>query len=511
MSVVIADKIKKLSELKDLCHALRQRGQKVVMCHGVFDLMHLGHIRHLSSAKKFGDVLVVTLTSDEFVKRGPGRPVFNHNLRAESLANLAIVDFVGIVEAPEATEAIESIKPDFYVKGPDYKNKSADVTLKIYEEEEAVAKHGGELVFTEDPTFSSSKLINSYLDTYPKRTSQYLNDLHKRYSAEDILGQLSKAKDLKILVIGDAILDQYHYCSPLNKSSKENIVVNKYLSEEDYCGGALATANHVAEVCDHVELLSVLGAEKSYENFIRGGLNHGIRAHFVLKPDCVTTVKRRYIHSENKQKLFEICFFDDSPLVTAQEAQVLEFLERKLSSFDLVIVSDFGHGMITARVMNEIVKSSKRLAINVQTNSANLGFNLVTKYPKAHLICIDEKEMRLAMHDKYKDLFPLSEELREKMQAEKILVTRGAQGAVIFDSENGIQEAPALAQKGIDAVGAGDAFFSYVSPAFALGMESELLTFIGNAAGALALQIIGNKEPVKFSDFSKFVTRLLNL
>ncbi|RME57630.1 MAG: cytidyltransferase, partial [Candidatus Dadabacteria bacterium] len=175
----ISRKIKTLGELAKISSQVKRREKKVVLCHGVFDLLHLGHIRHLNSAKKYGDCLVVTVTADEYVKRGPGRPVFTALLRAEALANLEIVDYVAVIEEPSAVSAIEAIKPHFYVKGPDYKEREADPTQKIFEEEEAVRKYGGEIVFTEDITFSSSELLNKYFNTYPKKTAEYLQKLSR--------------------------------------------------------------------------------------------------------------------------------------------------------------------------------------------------------------------------------------------------------------------------------------------------------------------------------------------
>src|SRR3989338_8755594 len=152
-------KIKPLPALAKIVEDLKKKGKKVVQCHGVFDLVHLGHIRHFNLAKKEGDVLVVTITKDKHVKRGPGRPIFNEHLRAETLASLAVTDYVCIVDSPTATECIKILKPDVYAKGADYKQKEKDVTGKIYDEEEAIRSVGGRLVFTDDITFSSSKLI----------------------------------------------------------------------------------------------------------------------------------------------------------------------------------------------------------------------------------------------------------------------------------------------------------------------------------------------------------------
>src|SRR3954452_20890627 len=111
------DKIKRIDELAVSLSALRQGGKRIVHCHGVFDLLHIGHIKHLEAARKFGDLLVVTLTPDRFVNKGPHRPAFPERLRAEALASLVCVDYVAINQWPTAVETIERLRPTFYVKG----------------------------------------------------------------------------------------------------------------------------------------------------------------------------------------------------------------------------------------------------------------------------------------------------------------------------------------------------------------------------------------------------------
>lgn len=509
MKESLLGKIKLSDQLETVISKLKSDDKKIVYCHGVFDLIHLGHMRHLSSAKDFGDILVVSITADQHVKRGPGRPVFNQDLRAEALANLEITDYVFILNEPTAIKGIKTVKPDFYVKGPDYKNKSEDVTGEIYAEEKAVEQEGGKLVFTEDVTFSSSKLINNYLSTYPAQTSGYLKELSSEISAAGVLEKLEQLSKLKVLVIGDAIIDQYHYTVPLGKSSKENIVVNHYLSEEDFAGGVMATANHTAQIISDVDLITVLGKNKSYETFINDNLSNNINPYFFNKPDCVTTIKRRYVDQSSMQKNFEVYFFDDSIVTDKAEEQILDTLKSNIDNYDLVIVSDFGHGMFSPKIMNYVCENAKCLAINVQSNSANSGFNIVTKYDRADLVCIDEKELRLATRDKSSSLQVLMKQIKEELSCELIIVTRGAEGSMSYSEKEGFLSCPSLVEQGIDKIGAGDAFFAFVAPCFAANVQQKLLNFIGNAVGALAIQIVGNRESVKYVDLAKFITRLL--
>src|SRR3989344_2525482 len=207
MADSVQNKIVPLEDFRRISSRLRRQGKVIVHCHGVFDLVHPGHIRHFRSAKAAGDILVVTITADRYVKRGPGRPIFNHQIRAETLASLVDTDYICIVHEATAEQAIGSIRPHIYAKGPDYRNQAEDITGKISEEEALVKSFGGKLLITNDATFSSSKLINDHLETYSPGIRSYLTSLKVKYSADDIHRMLSSLKDLRVLVIGDAIID----------------------------------------------------------------------------------------------------------------------------------------------------------------------------------------------------------------------------------------------------------------------------------------------------------------
>lgn len=509
MSIKTNRKIKSPEALEKIIEKHKKNGKKVVLCHGVFDIVHLGHIRHFNMAKKEGDVLVVSTTKDRFVKRGPGRPVFNENLRLETLSSLEMIDYVSVVDSPTAIEFIKQIRPSVYAKGMEYKAKDKDVTGMIYDEEEAITSVGGRLAFTDDVTFSSSSILNGFLDMFPPRTVKYLKGISKRYTIDSIVDSINSLKKLKALVIGDTIIDEYHYCSPMGKSSKADIVVNRYNSKEIFAGGVLATANNVASVCGEVDLLTVLGEKDNFQKFIESKLNSSIKPIFFSQKDKGTTVKRRYVGKGSKQKLFEICFMDDQDIVKREEVKIIKRLEKIIDQYDVVIVSDFGHGLLTKKIIDLVTKKSKYLAINAQTNGANAGFNLITKYPSADCVCIDEMELRFAAHDKFGDVRTLSKDIHGAIGCDHIIATRGKSGSLCYSGEQGYHETPAFANNVVDAIGAGDAFFAFIAPCFASGMSPDLVSFIGNAAGSLAVQIVCNREPVHSVDLIKFITRLL--
>ncbi len=502
-------KIKTLDELTDIIQKVKKEGRKVVQCHGVFDLLHPGHIRHFEAAKQEGDVLIVTITKDRYVNKGPGRPVFNQRLRAESIAALQCVDYVAINEWPTATETIKKLKPDVYVKGSDYIDRSKDLTGEIYNEEEAIRSVGGRLHFTDELSFSSTKLLNIHFRVYPEETDEYLKGFRDRYSGDDIIGLLKELNSMKVLVIGDAIIDEYQYCAAMGKSPKENIIPTRYLNREIFAGGVLAAANHISGFCKEVSLVTCLGTKNNYKDFIDGHLKPNIKRRFFFREGVPTTVKRRFVEPAFLTKLFEVCFLDDYPLPEKLERNICKYLKRIIKDFDLVLVADFGHGFIGEDIVELISNESKFLAVNTQTNSANIGFNLITKYSRADYVCVDEPEMRLATHSKFDSVEDLILDLTKRLKYKKIIVTLGHKGSIGYSKKEGFSGVPVFSKEVIDRVGAGDAFLSITAPCAAAGYPMEVIGFIGNAVGAMKVLIVGNRYSVEPVPLYKFIATLL--
>ena len=492
---MVNHKIRRLDELIEIVAGLKAESKTVVYCHGVFDLLHPGHIRHLEAAKQFGDVLVVTLTGDEHVNKGPSRPFFNQQLRAQSIAALQCVDLVAINNASTAVEVIRRLRPDFYVKGSEYADAASDITGKITEEAEAAAESGGQVRFTDDITFSSTRLLNSHFPVYSETADAFLREMRRRYSADQVIGRLKQLRRLKAIVIGDAIIDQYNYCSPLAMSPKDVFLVTRFRESEMFAGGALAAANHLAGFCQTVEVVTCLGATDSKESFIRDHLKPNVKPTF-FQTMGRTVVKTRFVEPAFFRKMFEVCYLDDGHVPERTDQQICAYLATHLKDYDVAVLADFGHGAISSRMIEVLCESTPFLAVNAQTNSANVGFNPITKYPRADYVCIDEPELRLATGDRQADVPTLIARLARQLNCQKVSITRGAHGAITYSEREGVFEIPVFSNKVIDTLGAGDAYLSVTAPCVADGFPMDLVGLIGNAVGSLAVLIVGNRSPV---------------
>ncbi len=504
----MSSKIVALDSLAAITTKLKSQGKKIAHCHGCFDLMHLGHIKHFEAAKQAADVLIVTITPDRFVNKGPGRPVFSELHRMEAIAALACVDYVALNKWETAVETIKIVQPDLYVKGQDYKNASDDITGNIGFEEDAVKAVGGKFYITEEVQFSSSKLINAHFSPLSDTVQSFLSDFKSRHSAEQIIEALEKLKDAKVLVIGDTIIDEYHYCKPLGKSSKSPTISSVYLRGESYAGGVLAIANHLAQFAGKVELLTCLGEQDSQLELIEQKLSPSVEKKFFYRKNAPTPTKRRYLDKYLNIKLFEVTFMNDSYIEPDLESEMISYMDKVISQYDMVLVADFGHGLLSPQLIKYLQASGKYLAVNAQTNSNNYGFNYITKYTRADYISIDEKELRLPFGDNYGKVEPLIQKLKDINHASLIQITLGQEGSVLYFN-NTFAKAPAFASSVKDSVGAGDAVLSVTSLLALKQVAPDVIAFVGNCVGSLAVEIIGNEHPVYKKDLTKFIKHLL--
>ena len=246
-----------------------RKQKKIVLCHGVFDVLHHGHIKYFEEAKKKGDILVVSLTADEFVNKGPGRPYFNFKYRSETLEAIQTIDYICKSKFDTSLEVIKLLKPDFYCKGMDYKNKKKDLTKNIFLEKKAVEKSGGKFITTSSKLFSSSNIINSKLDFFTEEQKRSVSKIKKISNFNKIVSDINNLKNKKILVIGEVIIDEYVFCDALGKSGKEPFLALKKNRVERYLGGSGAIAMHLRDFVKQIDILSYKGESTKDNNFIK--------------------------------------------------------------------------------------------------------------------------------------------------------------------------------------------------------------------------------------------------
>lgn len=276
-------------------------------------------------------------------------------------------------------------------------------------------------------------------------------------SLDTALALIESVKERKALFIGETIIDEYRFVSPLWRPSKENILAVRELRRESYRGGIIAACMHAGSFCET--------AVMSVGNKI---------------------VKARYVDENYNRKLFEVQQIEDGEPSASMPAHIL-------ARHDMLAVHDYGHGMMSAALIAQLCGVGKFLAVGAQTNAANMGFNFITRYPRADYIVIDEPEARLAAAEKDAPLEVVMRKLAAG-RCKRLVVTHGRHGAYGLD-DGTFSHAPTFSSVPLDTMGAGDAFFAVTAPMAEAGSMADLL-MIGNAAGALKTQIVGHRESV---------------
>ena len=503
------DKIKTLEDLAVILHDLKSQGKIIVHSHGVFDLLHLGHVRHFEQAKALGDILIVTITQDQFVNKGPHRPAFPQDMRAEMLASLEMIDFVAINRTPLAVEAIKLLKPDIYVKGSEYRQAADDITGGIMPETEAIHSVGGEIQFTEDIVFSSSSLINHYMSAFSPEVDEYLKGFRKQHSSDEVLSWIDQARKLRPLVIGEAIIDDYLFTDILGKSSKDPVLATLYKHMDSFIGGSLAVANHLAHFCEEVYLLTQLGDDPRDEDFIAKALMPNIRPTFLTKKNTPTIHKQRILEDYSETKMLEIYRMNDRVSTPEETNSLCAEMGKIFEKAGLTIVADYGHGMFNPQSISYCCNGAPFLTVNAQSNAGNRGYNPISKYPRADYICLAGHEITLDARTRDPDLRTAVLGLSQRIDCPNITITQGKRGTLHYDPANGFYEAPALATQVRDRVGAGDAVLAVTSLLKKVGAPWDIVGFVGNVAGAELVGELGNRRSLEHITFSKHVISLL--
>tara|TARA_R110000824_G_scaffold274514_2_gene463223 strand:- start:597 stop:1970 length:1374 start_codon:yes stop_codon:yes gene_type:complete len=435
----------------------------IVLAHGVFDVIHHGHIAFLAEAKKIGDKLVVSITDDQFVNKGPNRPVFTADQRTATLLALECVDKVVVSKSDNAIDVINAIKPDVYVKGAEYAYE--DTNGMLTDEANAVIAHGGMLTFLDTPTDSSSRAINIDRPTISQDAQTWLANFE--YDWVVVKSWLDIATKGSFAVIGEQILDRYEYVEPSGQSPKEGYTTYIPTGEVDeWNGGIEVISNHVEQVTANV--------------------SHAVDYNLFL------VTKTRYVEKPFLKKVFS-----KAELPTWKDW-------AHLVPYDNYIVADFGHGLFDQELMDEVYMNSNWIAATIQANSLNFGFNRISKWNKLDYISCDRTELELANPANYAiGIDHAAQKMSIEHDSEYVAITLGHEGAKLFKTEwltwpeirssyISSVSIPAFSDHAADRIGAGDAWFGWTAPLVRAGAPIEIIAFVGACAAAVHVSTIGN-------------------
>jgi rfaE bifunctional protein nucleotidyltransferase chain/domain len=498
----------KNKDIINLIKKLKRKKKKICLCHGVFDLVHIGHVKHFRSAKKLGDVLIVSITKNEFIQKGPGRPLFHHSLRLEFLKELKVIDYVIESTGSSAQDVIRLIKPDFYIKGPDYENNNNDKTKKIQLEKKLVEKYGGEVIYTKDEVFSSSELINKKGFILSSDQRKFISKIKAKFQYSDLRRFLLQLNRSSVFVVGELIFDKYNFGHVVGKSAKEPHLVMRNEFNELYVGGSGAVARHLSSFAKQTSFLSPFGYEPIFLKTIKINFSKKIN-YFFFKPykEFKTIIKNRYIDIVSNYKLF------GSYTVPSQEIksenELLQNTIKNIPFHDLLIASDYGHKFLSANLIKNLKKKTRYICLNAQINSTNINSNYFEKYKNLDCLVVNESEFRFGVRDESRPLKVLAKKIIDQNNYKKIIITQGKNGVQMFDNKGFVHSCPAFAINPIDKVGSGDALFSLCSLALSQKLDPDVCLFFGSIAAMISVESLGNKVSVTFEKLDRIIEYLL--
>lgn len=496
------DASRKILSLPDL---LRQRerarrdGRRVVHCHGCFDIVHPGHIRHLRFARAQGDVLLVTITADARIAKGDGRPLIPQELRAENLAELDCVDWVAIDEHESAFELLEAVRPDVYIKGAEYEFNHDP---RFERERACVESHGGRVVFSSgDVVFSSSALIAAMehaVDPYHKRLVELLGD--DRLSLPTLGDTLSRMRDRRVVVVGETILDTYVLCDQPDVAGEGPMLTLRPIERRTYEGGAAIIARHAAALGARATLVTCLPDDARGDR-VRARLRaEGVELRD-LRVESALAGKVRYLVGQ--QKLFKVDEIAPMALDSSRRQALIDLArDAAAEGTDAAIIADFGLGMLGSAVTGPLCKALRPL-VGVLAGDVSGRRASLRSMREMDLLCPSERELRETIGDFGIGLPAAAWRLMHLTRARNLLVTLGGEGLIAFEPSHDADASgwarrlrsfhlPALVPIAVDPLGCGDALLACTTLAMASGADLLQASFLGAACASREAQQLGN-------------------
>ena len=487
-------KICTLPQLLALREKARAAGNAVVHCHGCLDIVHPGHIHHLQLAKTYGDLLIVTVSADTHVQKGLNRPLVPEDLRAESLAALECVDAVYVNPDPTAVGLLEQLRPDVYIKGKEYEHNRDP---RFLAERQTVTRHGGRVICSSgDVIFSSTALIDQ-LDEGDFFQQEKLRRLQEKHglNATALHALVQKFRGQKVLVIGDYILDRYHFCEATGIAGESPMMSLRSLRSQDYDGGAAVIALHLAGLGASPTLLTTLadqGAGSERLRLAAAGID--LLAH---PRGRANVCKNRYLVDQTK--MMKVDEGQAAPLDSQSENTLARWILDAAWGAAAVIFADFGYGTLTGGLIDRVLPELRRTVPVLTADVSGRQGNLL-RFQEVDLLCPTERELRETLHDFTSSLPAATWNLLHQTKAKGAIVTLGKQGLITFEPEKNAgpdgrlksDYIPALAQHAVDPLGCGDALLATATLALTAGGSLVTSAYLGALAAAAHVKCAGN-------------------
>jgi rfaE bifunctional protein kinase chain/domain len=476
----------------------RPRIKSVIMCHGVFDIVHPGHLRHMIYAKTKADTLIVSITRDALIDKGQFRPHVPEELRALNVAAFEVVDFVIIDENDTPLKNIELIQPDYFAKGYEYsRSRTAE---KTHVEKSLVESYGGEMLFTPgDLVYSSSNLLNTSPPSIQYDKLATLLETEK-LTIEELRETLYRLGEKEVHVIGDTIVDSITQTSLIGGQTKTPTISVQYEQKINHVGGAAVVAKHLRATGAKVIFSTILG-EDEQKIFVLDDLQKiGVHVNYESDAQRPTTNKNAIV--AGGYRLLKID--------TVDNRQVSERALKKLTSCiqsiktDAVVFSDFRHGIFNRQTIPRLIEAIPAGVFRVADSQVASRWGNITEFQNFDLITPNEREARFSLSDQDTHLRALASNLYEAAKCKTLMLTLGERGVLTCRDPNYLNLNAAIfidsfAENVLDPVGAGDALLAYATLSMLTTQNPAVAMILGSFAAAVECEKNGN-IPVRPED-----------
>lgn len=485
-----AHKIKTAAELHDILGPM-PREKSAIMCHGVFDVVHPGHVRHLLYAKSKADLLITSITADRHIDKGKYRPHVPEQLRAANLAAFEMVDYVVIDPNAKPLENLKVIQPDFMAKGYEY--QSGGVHPKTAEEIAAMETYGGQVLFTPgDIVYSSSRLIELEPPEIKYEKLQVLME-REGFSFDDLRATVRGMKGRRVHVVGDTIVDSITQCAMIGGQTKTPTMSVLYENRTDYVGGAGIVAKHVKAAGADVVFSTVLG-EDALRDFALDDLRSaGVKVQAVIDPTRPTTNKNAIV--VGGYRLLKIDTLDNRSIADGVLAKLIDGI--RTVDTDAIAYCDFRHGVFNKRTIPAFIEARPAGAFSVADSQVASRWGNITEFKGFDLITPNEREARFALADQDSGVRALSSDLYDRAECKTLILKLGDRGVMTcqsadHESSDSFFSVDSFVGHVVDAVGAGDALLAYATLAMLVAGSPAQATVIGSMAAACECELDGN-------------------
>lgn len=469
----------------------RPRQKKIIMCHGAFDVVHPGHIRHMLYAKTKADILIASLTADKHIIKGNMRPYVPEELRAINLAALEMVDYVIIDGESTPLNNLSTLQPDFFAKGYEY--TAGNINPKTQAEIDVLNSYGGEMIFTPgDIVYSSTALLEL---SPPAIAIEKLIILMREEGVtfDDLRQTLLDFEGAKVHVVGDTIVDSYTYGSMIGGMTKTPTMSIRFDKRVDYTGGAAVVAKHLSAAGARVIFSTVLGND-SYKDFVLKDLELiGVTASPIIDETRPTTNKNAIV-AEN-YRLLKIDTLDNRSI----SEKIIDRLKEQIAeaNADIVVFSDFRHGIFNRDTIPALSSAIPENVFKVADSQVASRWGNILEFDNFDLLTPNEREARFALGDQDSVVRPLARELYKRSRCKTLFLKCGDKGLMVYRSskEEDIRAffvIESFADKVVDAVGAGDALLAYSTLAMATKQNEVIASILGSMAAGIECEHEGN-------------------